>query len=152
MQQRETQRAEPTITTKQVTETQEVAYEIQNNDDSSLPQGQTNVTQLGQDGTKTLTYAVTYTDGVQTDRKLLSTVITTPPLVQIVAVGTYIAPLQPTCTNGTYVNSSGNAICSPEVVNSAPAGATAQCKDGTYSFSQTHSGTCSHHSGVAQWL
>ena len=37
-------------------------------------------------------------------------------------------------------------------VRDAPPGATAQCKDGTYSFSQTRSGTCSHHGGVAQWL
>src|SRR5438093_10753380 len=35
---------------------------------------------------------------------------------------------------------------------SAPPGATAQCRDGTYSFSQHHSGTCSHHGGVARWL
>src|SRR4051794_2920632 len=34
----------------------------------------------------------------------------------------------------------------------APPGATARCNDGTYSFSATHSGTCSHHGGVAQWL
>src|SRR5205814_193409 len=34
----------------------------------------------------------------------------------------------------------------------APAGATAKCKDGTYSMSKTHSGTCSHHGGVANWL
>ncbi len=33
-----------------------------------------------------------------------------------------------------------------------PAGATAQCRDGTYSFSQHHSGTCSYHGGVATWL
>jgi Protein of unknown function (DUF3761) len=33
-----------------------------------------------------------------------------------------------------------------------PPGATALCTDGTYSFSQTRSGTCSHHGGVAQWL
>jgi hypothetical protein len=33
-----------------------------------------------------------------------------------------------------------------------PPGATAQCRDGTYSFSQHHSGTCSHHGGVATWL
>jgi hypothetical protein len=35
---------------------------------------------------------------------------------------------------------------------SAPPGATARCSDGTYSFSQHHSGTCSHHGGVAAWL
>ena len=33
-----------------------------------------------------------------------------------------------------------------------PPGATAQCRDGTYSFSQHHSGTCSYHHGVAVWL
>jgi hypothetical protein len=32
-----------------------------------------------------------------------------------------------------------------------PAGATARCKDGTYSFSKTHTGACSHHGGVAEW-
>ncbi len=35
---------------------------------------------------------------------------------------------------------------------SAPPGATARCRDGTYSFSQHRSGTCSHHGGVADWL
>jgi len=34
----------------------------------------------------------------------------------------------------------------------APAGATARCRDGSYSFSKHHSGTCSHHGGVAAWL
>ena len=33
-----------------------------------------------------------------------------------------------------------------------PPGATAKCRDGTYSFSQHRSGTCSHHGGVAAWL
>ena len=32
---------------------------------------------------------------------------------------------------------------------SRPAGTTALCNDGTYSYSQHHSGTCSHHGGVA---
>lgn len=34
----------------------------------------------------------------------------------------------------------------------APVGATAVCRDGTYSFSAHRSGTCSHHGGVAKWL
>jgi hypothetical protein len=32
------------------------------------------------------------------------------------------------------------------------AGATAQCKDGTYSHAKNHQGACSHHGGVAKWL
>lgn len=56
--------------------------------------------------------------------------------------------------NNTYVNSNGTTVHSPaeSTDGSVPSGATAQCVDGTYSFSQTHSGTCSHHGGVASWL
>src|SRR6478672_8941102 len=36
--------------------------------------------------------------------------------------------------------------------SSPPPGATALCRDGTYSYSQHRSGTCSHHGGVAKWL
>lgn len=32
-----------------------------------------------------------------------------------------------------------------------PAGATALCRDGTFSYSQNRRGTCSWHGGVAQW-
>jgi hypothetical protein len=52
----------------------------------------------------------------------------------------------------TYTNVDGNQVSSPTYAPSAPAGATAQCNDGTYSFSQHRNGTCSHHGGVAQWL
>jgi hypothetical protein len=58
-----------------------------------------------------------------------------------------------TCTNGTYVNSSGNTVCKPEESSSGPpAGATAECEDGTFSFSEHRSGTCSGHGGVERWL
>jgi hypothetical protein len=30
-------------------------------------------------------------------------------------------------------------------------GATARCRDGTFSYSQHHQGTCSWHGGVATW-
>jgi hypothetical protein len=33
-----------------------------------------------------------------------------------------------------------------------PTGATAHCKDGTYSHAKHHTGACSRHGGVAQWL
>lgn len=40
----------------------------------------------------------------------------------------------------------------PSEQKSIPAGASAICRDGTFSFSQNRRGTCSHHGGVAQWL
>lgn len=53
-----------------------------------------------------------------------------------------------------YTNSAGNEVHSPaySTDGSVPAGATAECNDGTYSFSQSRSGTCSSHGGVYQWL
>ena len=35
--------------------------------------------------------------------------------------------------------------------NSNPAGAIAQCKDGTYSHAKSRTGACSRHGGVAKW-
>ena len=56
--------------------------------------------------------------------------------------------------NNYYTNTDGNEVHSPAYTddNSVPDGATAQCVDGTYSFSQNRRGTCSHHGGVAAWL
>lgn len=51
-----------------------------------------------------------------------------------------------------YTNSVGEQVQSPTYYQSAPAGATALCRDGTYSFSRNRRGTCSHHGGVAKWL
>ena len=38
------------------------------------------------------------------------------------------------------------------ITKPAPIGATARCRDATYSFSQHRRGTCSYHGGAAQWL
>ncbi|HKV42926.1 MAG TPA: DUF3761 domain-containing protein [Blastocatellia bacterium] len=51
-----------------------------------------------------------------------------------------------------YTNVEGTRVHRPVHADRAPAGATAQCVDGSYSFSQHHRGTCSHHGGVARWL
>ena len=57
-------------------------------------------------------------------------------------------------THKHYTNSAGDIVHSPSTTISGqvPAGASAQCGDGTYSFSRNHRGTCSHHGGVARWL
>lgn len=56
------------------------------------------------------------------------------------------------CGTDSYINSAGNCVHSPVNAPSAPAGATAQCSDGTYSYSQSRRGTCSHHGGVSSWI
>jgi len=55
---------------------------------------------------------------------------------------------------GSYVNHDGFTIHRPAHTESGlpPPGASAQCADGSFSFSTHHSGTCSHHGGVARWL
>jgi acyl-homoserine lactone acylase PvdQ len=52
----------------------------------------------------------------------------------------------------TYINSFGEEVPRPRRSASVPDGASARCRDGTYSFSRNRRGTCSHHGGVAQWL
>jgi Protein of unknown function (DUF3761) len=49
-------------------------------------------------------------------------------------------------------NSAGQPAESSTHSSSVPAGATAECRDGSYSFSHTRRGMCSHHGGVARWL
>ena len=60
------------------------------------------------------------------------------------------AAAAPAAAGGGAAPASGKA---PTVARpaDAPANATAKCRDGTYSASQTHSGSCSHHGGVAEW-
>ena len=55
---------------------------------------------------------------------------------------------------GHYRNVDGAIMHVPAHTDtgSAPAGASAQCRDASFSFSAHRRGTCSHHGGVARWL
>lgn len=141
---------QPKVETKTITTTEPVAYTSSTVDDPNLAQGTTQTRTAGVNGIRTFTYEVTLTDNVETARKEVSNVVTTQPVNEVIVHGTK-AP-EPSCPNGTYVNSAGNTVCRPYEAPSAPAGATAQCEDGTYSYSQSRRGTCSHHGGVARWL
>jgi hypothetical protein len=56
-------------------------------------------------------------------------------------------------TANTKVVSKSKTTIVPSIPTNAsgPAGATALCRDGSYSYSKTHTGACSHHGGVAKW-
>lgn len=66
----------------------------------------------------------------------------------------YAAAQEELIEQGNYVNSDGETVHRPAHTrgDKVPEGATARCRDNTYSFSTHHRGTCSHHGGVAEWL
>lgn len=140
------------IEVKEIVETEPIPFTSTTQNDPTLASGSTKISTAGVSGSKTVTYKVTYTNDVETSREKVSETVTLQPVTQVTRIGTYVAPAPPTCPNGTYVNTYGNTVCSPYSAPSVPVGATARCVDGTYSFSQSRSGTCSHHGGVATWL
>jgi hypothetical protein len=100
----------------------------------------------GSSGTPTSSTAVT--PAVQSQTANIEQQVAPSPVAQ-----PQVEPQQNNLSNNNYyTNSDGNAVHSPAYSNAVPAGATAQCRDGTYSFSQHRSGTCSSHGGVAIWL
>jgi hypothetical protein len=51
-----------------------------------------------------------------------------------------------------YRSSDGSMVHRPSRANDAASGkVTADCRDGTHSYSHHHSGTCSGHGGVSAW-
>lgn len=111
--------------------------------------GPANLKQQGDLAPTSSTYSIpAYSAPVTTE-----TPITTP---EPPAPETTSQPVEPkttaapaTCGADYYRNSDGNCVHRP---SDNPAGATAQCKDGSYSYSRHRSGTCSGHGGVRTWL
>ena len=86
------------VTTKEVTKTEEVAFQTREVENALLAEGVRRVKTAGQKGVRTIVYTVTYTDGVETGRVEKSSTITTPAVDEIVEVGT--KKVASTTTNG----------------------------------------------------
>ncbi len=54
------------------------------------------------------------------------------------------------CNNNYYVNSSGRLVHSPSCGEEHQK-RTAECRDGSVSYSEHRRETCSYHGGVAHW-
>lgn len=134
--------AKPVIKTKSKTEI--IPFELTEQDDSSIALGEKRISVEGIDGERTITYDVTYINGVETSRKEIKNEVTKQQVTQVTLVGTYVyvAPVQSTPTT----DSSQSA---PVTTSNVRTGAT--CNDGSHSDA-TGSGACSHHHGVAYWL
>lgn len=78
------------VTGEQIVVTKSIDYETEKIETDSLYEGQTKVKQKGEKGEKELTYSVTYINGEETDRELISEVVTKEPVKKIVLVGTKV--------------------------------------------------------------
>jgi hypothetical protein len=105
-----------TVTKKTVTEQAKIPYETRRVKDSSLAKGKTRVRTAGVNGVKTITYEVTYTDGEQTSRRTVKSVVTRKPVTKVIAVG-------------TKVSSGGN--CDPNYSPCVPIASDVDCAGGS---------------------
>ncbi|TDD13118.1 hypothetical protein E1218_34955, partial [Kribbella turkmenica] len=78
----------PRKTTKTVVEFRTIAFKKKTVTDDQLAKGEKIVTTKGADGTRRLTYEVTYVDGVQTAKELVKQEVTKQPRTQVTTVGT----------------------------------------------------------------
>lgn len=135
----------PVVTTELVTSTAPIPFDATTTTDPKLAKGTSAVTTAGVDGVMTTTFRVTLTDGAETGREQISQEVTTPPVTQVTAVGSYVRPAAPAAP----------AVPAAPAAPAAPVapgnGATALCHDGTYSYAAHHQGACSWHGGVAQF-
>lgn len=94
----------------------------------------------------------TSTESITPTIQATYSVLVTPSVTPVYVSPTPTATQSGLSNDNYYTNVSGNEVHSPVYSNQVPVGASAQCGDGTYSFSQHRQGTCSRHGGVAEWL
>ena len=84
--------ATPTVEKRTVTKMRAIPFATSRVNDPTLGAGTTKVRSRGAAGVKSLTYEVTFTNGVQTAMRLVTEVITRTPVTRVIAVGTKKAP------------------------------------------------------------
>ena len=108
-----------------------VPYETIYCDDATLATGETAVLTEGVNGTSTCTAMVTYVNGVETERTVLSEKVTEQPVNEIIAVGTAevqpVNPDMPIIDENTITLPTGEVLPYTKVITSL---ATAYCDKG----------------------
>ena len=85
----------PVVTTQEISEESEIPYGTQTQQNANLAKGVKNTVRPGVKGKKKVTYTITLTDGVQTDKQVKKTEILTPAVDEIIEVGTKEEPVVP---------------------------------------------------------
>lgn len=77
-----------TVTRRTVTETASIGYATRLVEDASMAKGSEKIRTRGAKGVRTRTYEVTFNNGRQTGRKLLTSTVTRKPVARVIVVGT----------------------------------------------------------------
>lgn len=85
------------VNSEVIEESESIAFGVQENKDSSMLKGKSEVKQEGVKGEKKITMEITYEDGIEVSRVELSQEVVKEPVDRIVAVGTKV-PVQPVQT------------------------------------------------------
>lgn len=82
---------QPDLTSQDVTDTSSIDFPLETVQDNTVADGITSISQVGVLGQRTVITKISYSDGVETSRAVVSDT-TIPPVAQVTVVGTYIPP------------------------------------------------------------
>ncbi len=100
----------PAVTHELVVVTEAVPFERITQDDPGRDVGSSAIIQSGTAGTRTITYTVSYVDGVESERVVTADEITIAPAPEITAVGTRQPAPAPAAPSGCDPNYSGACV------------------------------------------
>ena len=89
------------VATDTLTKTETIKFETIKKETDKLYKGETEVETKGENGKKEYVYQITLTDGVETDRKLISETVVKEPVDKVVLVGTKEKPKVTTSSTPT---------------------------------------------------
>jgi len=118
----------PLTTTKRVVVLSVIPFKKKTVTDSDLPKGERTIRTPGVNGTRKLTYEITYVDGKQTAKKLVRQEVAKPPQSQVTAVGTMVE--EPDSGGGCDPNYSGCVPIASDVDCSGGSGNGPEYVDG----------------------
>lgn len=98
--------------TKQETKSELITFDITEQQDNTIPKGESRTILEGSNGERVITYEVTYQEGRELTRKELKSEITKQPISEIVKIGTYVASTPTLQESGSSASSVYYRNCS----------------------------------------
>jgi hypothetical protein len=98
----------PATTKKRVVEFRTIPFKKKTVTDDSLPKGEKTVRTTGVNGTRKLTYEITFVNGVQTTKELVRQEVSKQPRTQVTVVGTKVE--EESASSGCDPNYSGACV------------------------------------------